>query len=144
MRDCPFCRTHSDDEEDLAMIQARVNAGDPMALFHLGTKYHLGEYGLEKNMTRAVELYESAAELGVKDAHYNLGLMYANGEDVEKDTNKAFRHYEAAAMCGHVFARCNLGCEEYNAGNCELALQHLLISAKLGDDESLKNVRIFS
>ncbi|EJK75327.1 hypothetical protein THAOC_02947 [Thalassiosira oceanica] len=146
MRDCPFCRAQtsdSDDEEVLAMIRKRVNAGDPMALFHLGTKYLFGEYGLKKDVTRTVELYESAAELGVKDAHYNLGVLYAKGAEVEKDTAKAFRHYEAAAICGHVPARYNLGCEDYNAGNCDLALQHMLISAKLGHDRSLNMVKTF-
>ncbi|EJK47874.1 hypothetical protein THAOC_33376 [Thalassiosira oceanica] len=148
MRDCPFCRTQtsdSDDEKTLAMIRKRVAAGDPMALFHLGTKYHFGEFsnGLEKNMTRAVELYESAAELGVKEAHYNLGCLYDKGTDVEKDMAKAIRHYEAAAVCGHVKARYNLGATEYNAGNRDLALQHYLISAKLGHDVSLNKVKDF-
>ena len=81
-----------------------------MAIYYLGTQYDYGQYGLEKDVTRAVELYERAAELGVKDAHFNLGCLYDKGTDVEKDTAKAFRHYEAAAMCGHVYARYNLGC----------------------------------
>ncbi|EJK73217.1 hypothetical protein THAOC_05170, partial [Thalassiosira oceanica] len=33
---------------------------------------------------------------------------------------------------------------EYDAGNYDLALQHWMISAKLGHEYSLKNVRIFS
>ena len=92
-------------------------------------------------MTRAVELYERAAELGVKSAHYNLGIMYGNGIDVEKDTAKALRHYEAAAMSGHVRARYNLGCTEYNAGNHDLALQHSMISAMMGQEDSLNAVK---
>ena len=50
---------------------------------------------MEKDVTMAVELYERAAELGVKKAHFNLGIMYDNGIGVEKDTAKAIRHYEA-------------------------------------------------
>ena len=96
---------------------------------------------MEKDLTRAVELYERAAELGVKEAHFNLGCLYAKGTDVEKDTAKAFRHYEAAAMCGHVSARHNLGYVEDDAGNYDLALQHFLISAKLGHEKSLNNVK---
>ncbi|EJK45047.1 hypothetical protein THAOC_36363 [Thalassiosira oceanica] len=88
-------------------------------------------YGLEKDVMRAVELYERAAELGVKEAHHNLGVRYANGEEVAKDRDKAFRHYEAAAMSGCVPARYNLGIIEGIAGNHDLALQHLLISAKV-------------
>ena len=88
------------------------------------------------------ELYEHAAELGVKEAQGSLGFMHANGKDVEKDTAKALRHYEAAAMSGHVVARYNLGCEEGKARNYDLALQHFLISATLGHENSLSNVKV--
>ncbi|EJK47335.1 hypothetical protein THAOC_33951 [Thalassiosira oceanica] len=142
MDDCPFCRAPTPKKEQvLAMIQKRVAAGDPMAICNFGTKYHIGEYGLEKDVTRAVELYERAAELGVSAAHFNLGVMYMMGTEVEEDMAKVIRHFEAAAMCGHVPARFNLGCIERNAGNNDLALQHLLISAKLGLDDSLNKVK---
>ena len=114
MNDCPFCRAPaSDKSRALAMVRKRVDVGDPFAIYHLGTKYQSGQSGLERDMTRAVQLYERAAELGVKDAHYNLGFLYGEGKDVEKNTAKAFRYYEAAAMCGDVFARGNLGSAEY-------------------------------
>ena len=60
---------------------------------------------------------------------------------VEKDTAKAIRHYEAAAMRGHVDARFNLGWEESNVGNFDLALQHWIIAAKLGDEGSLDKIK---
>ena len=142
MRGCPFCRSPiPKTSEIIAMVQRRVDAGDPKAIYHLGDKYHSGLNGLEKDMTRAVELYERAAELGIKGAHYNLGCFYDEGKVVEKDTAKAIRHYEAAAMSGHVYARHNLGCEEHSAGNYDLALQHYLIAAKLGDQDALTNVK---
>ena len=123
------------------MIQKRVNAGDPVAIYNLGIQYENGRCGLEKDSARAVELYERAAELGLKEAHYNLGVLYAEGTDVEKDIAKAFRHFEKAAMCGHVFARHNLGNAENRASKYDFALQHWLISATLGIEESLNNVR---
>ncbi|EJK71872.1 hypothetical protein THAOC_06647, partial [Thalassiosira oceanica] len=142
MWDCPFCRASvTDESQALAMIRKRVDAGDPVAIYFLGNRYRFGRNGLEKDVTRAVELYERAAELGVLEAHYNLGVLYANGADVEKDTSKAIRHYEAAAMSGHNFARHNLGCREYNTGKYDLALQHWMISAKLGDEGSLNYVK---
>ena len=144
MRDCPFCRTPTPktDSQTLAMIQKRVDKGDPVAIYNLGSQHEYGQFGLEKDMARTVELYERAAQLGVKEAHFNLGCLHDEGTDVEKDTAKALRHYEAAAMCGHVSARQNLGCMEGNAGNYDLALQHFLISAKLGCENSLSNVKI--
>ena len=144
MRDCPFCRTITpDDNQALVMIQKRVDACDPLAIYNLGNQYDYGLYGLVKDATRAVELYERAAELGVKNAHFNLGCTYAEGTDVEKDMAKAIKHYEAAAMCGHVASRHNLGYEEGMAENYDLALQHFLIAAKLGHENSLSNVKSF-
>ncbi|EJK55882.1 hypothetical protein THAOC_24327 [Thalassiosira oceanica] len=125
----------------LAMVRKRVDAGDPMAIYDLGTKYDFGDYGLVKDMTRAVELYERAADLGMNEAHHNLGVLYANGKEVAKDMAKAFHHYEAAAMSGHVSARYILGAMEGKAGNYDLALQHMMISAKLGCEDSLGMIK---
>ena len=142
---CPFCRTPIPDEsQTLAMIQKRVDAGDPVAMWHLATKYWDGSrFGLEKDVTRAVELYERAAELGEKKAHYNLGVLYDEGIEVAKDMAKAFRHYEIAAMCGDSFARHNLGSMETKSGNYDLALQHYMIAANLGQEISLDAVKGF-
>ena len=143
MRDCPFCRapTPETGSQVLAMMQKRVLAGDPLAIFHLGSQYEFGTLGSAKNVVRAVELYERAAELGVKEAHFFLGNLHLEGVDVEKDTDKAIRHYEAAAMFGHVYARNTLGCHEGNAKNDDLALQHWMISARLGHEGSLQNIK---
>ena len=96
---------------------------------------------MQKDVTRAVNLYERAAELGEKKAHYNLGFLYINGEDVEKDMAKAIRHLEAAAVKGDAYARNTLGFREDNAGNYDLALQHYMIAAKMGFQGSLDNVK---
>ena len=142
MRDCPFCRAPAPDKSRaLAMVRKRVDAGDPLAICHLATKYQFGHSRLERDVTRAVQLYERAAELGVNDSHFNLGCLYDEGANVEKDMAKAFRHYEAAAMCGHVFARYNLGGMEYDARNYDLALQHWMISANMGHEKSLYKVK---
>ena len=139
----PFCRTPlpKDDSQAHAMIQRRVVAGDPLAIYYLGMAYQYGHYGLDKDVARAVEMYERAAELGVKEAHFKLGCLYDEGTDVEKDTVRSIRHYEEAAMCGQADARFNLCCVEYNAGNYDLALQHSLIATKLGHNRSLHNVK---
>ena len=140
---CPFCRTPTPEEDSqaLAMVEKRVAKDDPVAIYFLGTKYEFGQYGLKKDVTMAIALYERAAELGVKDAHYSLGVTYMEGTDVEKDMDKALRHYEAAAMNGQVNARFNLGCREMDLGHYDLALQHWMISAKMGHEDALSNVK---
>ena len=143
---CFFCktsRTVNESEQVIAMIQERVEAGDPMATYCLGTIYCTGGIDLpegrlvfEKDLTRGIEVLERAAEGGVTEAHFQLGLRLCH-----EDKAKATKHYESAAMKGHVQARYYLGFAEYQAGNYSLALQHLLISAKLGHEESLNKVR---
>ena len=143
MRGCPFCRTPrpEGDSQTLARIEKRVDAGDPMAMWHLGNQYADGDCSLQKDVVRGIELYERAAELGVKEAHFSLGCLYEEGTDVEKDAAKAIRHYEAAAVKGDVLSRHNLGCLEYRAKNQDLALQHFRIAAKLGYQRSLDNIK---
>ena len=83
MRDCPFCRASVPNKsQTLAMIQKRVDVGDPVAIYHLGNKYLFGLYGLERDVTKAVALHERAVELGVKEAHFNLGCLYAKGTEM--------------------------------------------------------------
>ena len=77
----------------------------------------------------------------MKNAHYALGCLYDEGTVVEKDNAKMIQHWEKAAMSGHVFARHSLSCEEFIAGNVDLALQHWMIAAKLGHEKSLNNVK---
>jgi len=45
-------------------------------------------------------------------------------------------------MKGNVLARCNLGNHEYNNNrNCERAVKHWLIAAKMGDKLALDNIK---
>ncbi|EJK61742.1 hypothetical protein THAOC_17716, partial [Thalassiosira oceanica] len=134
LRGCPFCRTPIVDDEasKLAMIQKRVSKGDAAAIYLLGQKYCCGGLGLAKDVPRAIELWTEAAELGSVEAHYNLGAAYYIG-----DKPRGIRHWQEAAMNGHVESRHCLGIVECKKGNCELAVQHWMISAKMGCEESL-------
>ena len=123
----------------LALVQARVQKKDPEAIRFLGDQYSKGQLGLRKDMSRAVELWTEAAELGSVDACYALGSTYMNGDGV--DVARGVRFYEKAAMLGHSMARHNVGCYEYNNGNYDRAVRHLLIAAKMGSALSLENIK---
>ncbi|EJK74353.1 hypothetical protein THAOC_03972, partial [Thalassiosira oceanica] len=145
MDDCPFCRTpHSDSENEadqLAMIQARVLKKDPYAIHFLGEAYcHGGEFGLQKDMRKAVELWTEAAELGSAKALCNLGVAYYNGYGVQQDMAKGVEFLSEAAMKGDVESRSKLGSIEVEKGNLDRALRHFLISAKMGYKNSLEMI----
>ena len=142
---CPFCRTPfpPDEASVLAMIEKRVNKGDAAAIKHLGDKYYHGHLGLTKDVPRAIELWTEAAELelGSIKARFQLGHRYFYGKGVEKDKPRGIHHFQQAAMKGDLQSRHNLGFAEHEDGNYELAVQHWMVSAKMGQEESLNNIK---
>ena len=140
---CPFCRTAypADEASGLAMIQKRVDKGDAEAIYQLGTKYHFGSLGLTKNVPRAIELWTEAAELGSLEAHFRLGCRYYNGDGVNEDKPRGIYHWKQAAMKGNAPSRHNLGVDEFDKNNYKIAVQHLVISAKMGHEESLNVIK---
>ena len=142
-RRCPFCRTPvpADDASKVAMMQKRADRGDAAANKFLGDKYYCGELGLVENIPRAIELWTGAAELGSIDACHMLGLVYCTGMGVEEDEPRGIRLWRQAAMKGHVPSRHCLGIIEHGDGNYDLAVQHWTISAKMGCEESLNDVK---
>ncbi|EJK74497.1 hypothetical protein THAOC_03822 [Thalassiosira oceanica] len=143
LRGCPFCRTPrpTGDASKLAMIQKRVNKRDADAIYHLGSKHYHGQLGLAKDVPRAIELWTEAAELGSVDALSSLGIIYYFGEGLEEDKPRGIRHLQEAAMEGHVHSRHNIGAVECNNGNYDLAVQHWMISAKMGYGNSLNEIK---
>ncbi|EJK68273.1 hypothetical protein THAOC_10563 [Thalassiosira oceanica] len=140
---CEFCRTPraKNDAESLARIQARVGKNDPDAISYLGDQYSHGRLGLEKDAARAVELWTEAAKLGSAEACFQLGVAYSNGDGVEQDVKWGVWYYEKAAMLGDPVARHNLGCYECELGRYDRAVRHLLISAAMGDENSLEDIK---
>jgi tetratricopeptide (TPR) repeat protein len=134
---CPFCRepTTDDKEDNIKRVMERVKVNDPAAIKQIG----LLSYD-ERDYDRAIEYFRKAAELGDAASHNSLGTMYLYGQGVEKDLERGFSHLEKAAIGGHPYARYNLGCIDSHNGNIERAVKHFIISAKLGDGDSMKEL----
>ena len=130
---CPFCRKvlPKSDEEAKQLLMKRVDANDPIAVCHFGSRsYNKGDY------KTAVEYWTRAASLGDADAHYHLSRLYHEGVGVEKDKKKELHHVKEAAIAGHPEARHNLACVEGGHGPAR-AVKHFIIAANLGYDHSL-------
>jgi len=145
---CPYCRTPRPDSSaaGLALIQKRVDARDPAAMSLLADEYQFGTHGLQKNIPRAIKLWTDAAQLGDLGAHFNLGYAYYLGGShsmgtVEQDKAKGILHWQHAAIKGHHASRFVLGNLEFDDGNDELAVQHFMISTKMGDEDSLNMIK---
>ena len=136
---CPFCRTAvpNTGAEIIELLMKRIEANDPVAIRRIGTiRYDEGDYN------SAFEHWTKAAALGDVRAHYELSIMYDEGEGVEKDEERALHHLTEAAIGGHPHARHNLGCIEGGNDRVDRAAKHFIIAAKLGYDDSLGNVKI--
>ena len=55
---------------------------------------------MEKNDTKAAELFRKSADRGYPLAQYNLAACYESGRGVEKDLSKAVALYRKAAVAG--------------------------------------------
>jgi len=132
---CLYCRepmTMTQEEDDKQRMK-RIEANDPDAIRREAVTHHVkGDY------RRAFEYYRKAAELGHAEAHFSLAYMHQNGEGVEEDRGKEMYHTEEAAIGGHPVARYNLGVYEFENGNIEKAVKHLIIAASQGYDDSIK------
>ncbi len=136
---CAFCREPSpkSDEEAEKRCMKRIKKNNcPVAMCQMGKQhYNGGDY------ETALKYLTKAVEFGEADAHYNLSLMYHEGQGVEKDKEKVVYHSEEAAIAGHPMARHNLGGEEAKNGRYERAKKHFIIAANLGYHNSLRHLR---
>jgi tetratricopeptide (TPR) repeat protein len=135
---CPFCR--EPDAKTKAQrhknSMKRVKANDPVAICEVGKEHRdRGQYDA------AFAYFKKAAELGLADAHFNLSVLYRKGQGVGVDLKKEEHHLEEASISGHPEARNNLAIIEQRRGRIDRAMQHWIITAKLGLDAGLGAVK---
>jgi len=125
-------------------MERRVELNDPCAIYTLGRHYNLAGLGLSQDDTKAANLVNRAADLGLCDAHFRIARAYQSGEGVEfgdgveQDLGKALYHFKHAALRGHELARHMLGI--YDIAIKRSSMKHFMIAARSGFEPSLKNV----
>jgi TPR repeat protein len=72
---------------------------DPAKLYEMAN-----EFAEQGKFKKAVKYCRKAAEQGDKDAQFNLGQMYYQGQGVPQDDKAAFRYYKLAAEQGDELA----------------------------------------
>lgn len=90
-------------------IETKAFDGIPEAQHDMGAIYVGGHGNIERNLPRAVLWFQEAANNGVANAKYNLGVLYHQGLGVEANLNTALDLYREAASQGHPEAQYNLG-----------------------------------
>ena len=136
---CAFCRQplgRSKEESDKS-LNDRAKLNDPAAVRELGKlSRDRGEF------KSAFAYFSKAAVLGDISAQYELSSLYCDGNGVRKDHKMELYHLEQAALGGDAYARVNLGIYGWNNGQHERAIKHWIVGAKLGEDDSLKQLKM--
>ncbi|MDR1651795.1 MAG: sel1 repeat family protein, partial [Synergistaceae bacterium] len=83
-------------EQAFAGVQSQAQAGNLQAMLTLGGFYAEG-YGVQRNFSRAREWYEKAAEAGMAEGVYNVGVCWETGMGSAADPAEAVGYFRRAA-----------------------------------------------
>jgi len=98
------------DKSTIEEVAKAANQGNPVALYELGSRYRLGVDGVEKNETKAIELYKEVLKYqNNREAFYHIGYMLADGVLGEQHEKECLKYYEAACEMGSSRAATQLG-----------------------------------
>jgi len=110
--------------------------GNALTQYNLGLRYNIGR-GVQKDMKKAIRLYQLSAEQGNANAQNNLGICYKKGIGCVKNTKEAIRLYTLSVAQGNAPAQCNLGyCYEHGEGvirDIKEAIRLYRLSGKQGN-----------
>lgn len=95
--------------DQIRKVEQQAFAGVAEAQHDMGALYIAGRDPVKKDLTRAVFWFQEAADNGIANAKYNLGVLYHQGIGVKSDLSKALDLYSEAASLGHPEAQYNLG-----------------------------------
>jgi TPR repeat protein len=116
----------------------------PEELNQLGKSYKKGTQYLKKNKSKSFEFYSKCAELGNKDALYEVACSYQFGNGVEKNMQKSFEYYNKVADQGDTVALYEVA-RSYQFGNgveknMQKSFEYYAKAAELGNKDALYEV----
>jgi uncharacterized protein len=98
------------DVRSSAELSEAAEKGDPKAQHYIAHEYfHPFLYAPGKDYAEAAKWYRKAADQGLKESQFNLGVMYDRGTGVAQDHAEAAKWYRKAAEQGLKEAQFNLG-----------------------------------
>jgi len=70
---CPFCRTPGASSDNLIRnFDKRMEAGDAIAIHEIGVHYFHGDNGHSQDITKALEYYKRAGDLGYAESYITI------------------------------------------------------------------------
>ena len=83
-----------------SLLLKAAKAGNRLAMHDLGHYYATGADGEAEDLVKAAGWFTQAAEHGVVDSQYNLGILYQGGSSIPKDLESAWFWFKVAAAQG--------------------------------------------
>lgn len=94
-----------DSEMARQLTERAARNGNRIAMHDLALYYAEGRGGVEADLPTAANWFEKAAERGVVDSQFNLGVLFESGQGLPKNMSDAFVWYSIAAAQGDQFAK---------------------------------------
>ena len=140
---CQFCREIPPDSS-ISALEKLIEKGNSEAIVSLADAYQNGDE-VTQDLTRAIELFHTAARAGSSTACRNLAYMYWQRESfddigIQKDTGKAMRLFIRGAKLGDPPCLHNVGvirCEK----NKDDYVQYFIKAAAAGLQDGLDEVK---
>ena len=94
---------------EIESLKKSAAQGNADAQCELGAKFEDGAPGVDKDLTKAAELFQQAAAQGHPIAQCRLGAAWASGRGVPKDDARAVEWFQKAAAQGNHSAQWRIG-----------------------------------
>lgn len=98
-----------DEAEGLRLIDAAAAKAHREALYAQAETYFYGQFGRTLDYSKALPIFQKAAEAGHVGAQINLGVIFRDGLGTKKDDAAAISWFRRAAEQGNAKAQSNLG-----------------------------------
>lgn len=82
------------------LTERAAKGGNRIAMHDLALYYAEGRGGVDINMGQAAKWFQEAAQRGVVDSQFNLGVLFESGQGVSREPDLAFYWYGVAAGQG--------------------------------------------
>ena len=128
--------------EQLEQLKQSADSGNVDAIITLGNLYYRGNYksGVSRDFSRALSLFQQAAEAGRQEVYMNIASIYEKGAAGEKDLGQAYEWYKKAAEAGIAGAKEKTEEEQFAMYSWKDNVAEL--TGHLGDYENIENKSI--
>jgi localization factor PodJL len=97
-----------DSEMARQLTERAARNGNRIAMHDLALYYAEGRGGVQTDLPTAANWFEKAAERGVVDSQFNLGVLFESGQGLPQNMTDAYVWYSIAAGQGDQFAKTRL------------------------------------